>query len=171
MQEKLRRMAKAYIDRVFPDVEYHRQNKLLEMELEPLVVPAEDAAEDAGHPLLNLKKLWTEAGLGERRKLLQSILNAARIDARKSKPIVAIRLKPPSRPVSQVAASRAGSDIRILSEPPNGSGVFLVEAGETLSLPETRFGWLNGLIESQVPMERLGESISNHIQPRNHTEV
>ena len=37
--EKLRRMAKAYIDGVFPDDEYYRQKKLLEMELESLVVP------------------------------------------------------------------------------------------------------------------------------------
>ncbi len=39
-QEKLRRMAKAYIDGVFPDEEYHRQKRLLEMELESLVVPS-----------------------------------------------------------------------------------------------------------------------------------
>ena len=36
-QEKLRRMAKAYIDGIFPDPEYHRQKKLIEMELKSLV--------------------------------------------------------------------------------------------------------------------------------------
>lgn len=39
LQEKLRRMAKAYIDGVFPDEEYHRQKNLLEMEIGSLVIP------------------------------------------------------------------------------------------------------------------------------------
>ncbi len=42
--EKVRRMAKAYIDGVFPDEEYHRQKKLLEMELETLVIPQANSA-------------------------------------------------------------------------------------------------------------------------------
>jgi len=54
----------------------------------------------------------------------------------KTKSIIAIRPKPPFKPVFQVAASREGSDIRILNEPIEGSSVFLVETGETLSLPE-----------------------------------
>ena len=131
MQEKLRRMAKAYIAGVFPDEEYHRQKKVLEMELESVVVRAADAAEQTGTPLMNLEQLWAGANPEERRKLLQSMLDAVYIDAKKSKSTVAVRPKPPSRPVSQVAASRAGSSIRILNEPPNGSGVFLVEAGES----------------------------------------
>ena len=56
----------------------------------------------------------------------------------KTKSIVAIKPKPPFKPVFQVAASREGSDIRILNEPLEGSSVFLVETGETLSLPGTR---------------------------------
>jgi len=46
--EKLRRVVKAYVDGLFPDEEYHRQKRLLEMELESLVVPAANAAEQAG---------------------------------------------------------------------------------------------------------------------------
>jgi len=44
--------------------------------------------------------------------------------------IVAVKPKPPFRPVFQVAASRDNSDIRILNEPLQGSSVFLVETGE-----------------------------------------
>ena len=40
---------------------------------------------------------------------------------------VAIKPKPPFRPVFRVAASRAGSKIRIANEPFEGSSVFLVE--------------------------------------------
>jgi site-specific DNA recombinase len=130
-QEKLRRMAKAYIDGVFPDEEYHRQKRLLEMELESLVVPQANAAEEAGNLILNLKTLWAEANLSERRQLLLSMLDAVYFDTKKNKSIVAIRPKPPFKPVFQVAASREGSGIRIINEPYLGSSVFVVEAGES----------------------------------------
>jgi hypothetical protein len=51
--------------------------------------------------------------------------------------IIAIKPKPPFKPVFQVAASRGGSDIRILNEPLEGSSVFLVETGEGRTRPET----------------------------------
>ncbi len=57
IQEKLRRMAKAYIDGLFPDEEYNRQRRLLEMELESLVVPGVNAAEEAGNLIQNLPDL------------------------------------------------------------------------------------------------------------------
>ncbi|MFC1964060.1 hypothetical protein ACFLV1_01610 [Chloroflexota bacterium] len=131
-------MGKAYIDGVFPDEEYHRQKKLLEMELESLGVPAADAVEEAGKLISNLSKLWTEANLEERRKLLLSVLDAVYVDAKQTKSIVAIRPKPPFRPIFQVAATRTGSKIRIINEPLEGSPVFLVETGERRTLPETR---------------------------------
>jgi hypothetical protein len=136
-QEKLRRMAKAYIDGVFPDEEYHRQKKLLEMELESPVVPAADAAEEAGKLIMNLPKLWMEANDEEKRKLLLSMLDAVYVDARQTKSIVAIRPKPPFRPIFQVAVTRSESKIRIINDPLEGSSVFLVETGESRTLPET----------------------------------
>ncbi len=62
------------------------------------------------------------------------MLDAVYVDAKKTKSIVAIKPKPPFKPVFQVAASREGSDIRILNEPLNGSFVFLVETGERACL-------------------------------------
>ena len=73
----------------------------------------------------------------ERRKLLLAMLDAVYVDASQTKSVVAIRPKPPFKPVFQVAASREGSDIRIINEPINGSAVFLVETGESRTLPET----------------------------------
>ncbi len=131
VQEKLRRMAKAYMDGLFPDEEYHRQKKLLEMELESLVVPHANAAEEAGKLILDLPRLWTNANDEERRRLLLTMLDAVYVDAKKTKSIIAVKPKPPFKPVFQVAASREGSDIRILNEPLNGSSVFLVETGES----------------------------------------
>jgi hypothetical protein len=137
-QEKLRRMAKAYIDGVFPDEEYQRQKKLLELELESLVVPHANAAGEAGKLILDLPRLWANANDEERRRLLLTMLDAVYVDAKKTKSIIAVKPKPPFKPVFQVAASREGSDIRILNEPLNGSSVFLVETGESRTPPETR---------------------------------
>jgi len=68
------------------------------------------------------------------------MLYAVYIDTKHPKSVVAVKPKPPFRPVFQVAAQREGSVIQIL----NGSGdlspnpsVFLVEAGESLTTPET----------------------------------
>jgi site-specific DNA recombinase len=52
------------------------------------------------------------------------MLKATHIDAKKNKAIVAIRPKPPFKPVLQVAASKDGSNICILNEPLEGSSVF-----------------------------------------------
>ena len=65
------------------------------------------------------------------------MLDAVYVDAKKTNSIVAVKPKPPFKPVFQVAASREGSDISILNEPYNGSSLFLVETGESWSLPET----------------------------------
>ncbi len=132
VQEKLRRMAKAYIDGVFPDEEYHHhQKKLLEMELESLIVPAADAAEEAGELILDLPRLWSGANQKERRNLLLSMLDAVYVDAKDLKSIIAIKPKPPFRPTFQVAATHAGSQVHIINEPLKGSALFLVEAGES----------------------------------------
>jgi site-specific DNA recombinase len=76
VEEKLRRMAKAYVDNLFPDEEYHRQKRLLEMELESLVVPQANAAEAAGRLIQDLPNLWAEANLEERRRILLTMLDA-----------------------------------------------------------------------------------------------
>jgi hypothetical protein len=145
--EKQRRMGKAYVDGLFPDGEYQRQKKLLEMELESLVVPAANAAEEAGNLINNLKNLWAEATVEEQRKLLLTMLDGIYIDAKQTKSIVAIRPKPAFKPIFQVAVTKEGSNIRIINEPLQGSSVFLVETGENRTLPETRnfANWLSSL--------------------------
>jgi site-specific DNA recombinase len=116
-QDKIRRMAKAYVDGVFPDEEYHRQKRLLEMELESLVVPAANAAEEAGKLILNFETLWAEANIQERRRLLLSMLDALYFDLKGSKALIAVRPKPPFKSIFQMAASKEGSGIRIVNEP------------------------------------------------------
>ncbi len=130
IQQRLRRMAKTYIDGLLDDAEYSRQKRMLELELESLVIPEIHSAEQAGKLLQDFPTLWSLANLEEQRKLLVSMLDAVYIDT-KNNLIVAVKPKPPFKPVFQVAASREGSEIRILNEPLEGSSVFLVETGES----------------------------------------
>ena len=102
----------------------------LTLELESLVVPGVNAAEEAGNLIQNLPTLWSSANSEERRKLLLTMLDAVYIDAKQYKTIVAIKPKPPFIPIFQVAVSKKESEIRILNEPLKGS-VFVVETGET----------------------------------------
>ncbi len=107
--EKLRRMGKAYVDGVFPDEEYHRQKRLLELELESLVVRQANAAEEAAKLIKDLPRLWAGANLEERRKLLLIMLDAVYVDTKETKAIIDIKPKPPFRPVFQVAIGRLQS--------------------------------------------------------------
>jgi hypothetical protein len=141
-QEKLRRMARAYMDNLFPDEEYHRQKRLLEMELESLIVPQANAAEEAGKLLKDIPKLWAGANLEERRKLLLTMLDAVYVDAKEDKCIVAVKPKPAFRPIFQVATTREGSGVDIISEPPEIT-------------PEARscFWWRRGRVELPLKHE------------------
>jgi site-specific DNA recombinase len=78
---------------------------------------------------LTCSRLWGAANKEERRKLSLTMLDAVYVDAKKAKSIVAIKPKPPFKPVFQMAASGEGSDIRIINEPLEGSSLFLVETG------------------------------------------
>ena len=69
------------------------------MELESLVVPQADEAEEAGKLMLDLPMLWTKANQEERRKLLLTTLEAVYMDAKQVKSIIAIRPKPPFKPI------------------------------------------------------------------------
>jgi site-specific DNA recombinase len=91
-----------------------------------LVVPKANATEEAGKLIIDLPRLWAKANAEEKRRLLLTMLDAVYVDAKKTKPIVAVKPKPPFKPVFQVAASREGSDIRIINEPFNGSSLFQV---------------------------------------------
>jgi site-specific DNA recombinase len=132
---KLKRMAKAYIDGLLPEEEYNRQRRLLEMELESLILPAANAAEEAGKLLLNLKELWKCANPEEKRQLLVTMLDAVYVDTKQTRSVVALKPKPPFRPVFQVAVAHKGSKIRLIKDgDPDSSGppsVFVVETGES----------------------------------------
>jgi site-specific DNA recombinase len=111
------------------------------MELESLAVPQANAAEEAGKLIQDLPRLWTGANMAERRKLLLTMLDAVYVETKEEKRIVAIKPKPPFRPVFHVAATKEGSGVILLNEPPENS-------------PEARacFWWRRGRVE--LPVQR-----------------
>ena len=68
--QRLKRLAQVYLDNLIAEDEYRRQKRQLEDKLGSLVVPGVDAARQAGELLEDLPRLWEEANLAERRKLL-----------------------------------------------------------------------------------------------------
>ena len=81
----------------------------------------------------------------------------------------------PFRPVFRVAAARAGSGIRIVNEPFDGSAVFLVETGETQTTPQYMFHWLRlaglpnqrGKVDTPF-VEELGRRWNAPMSPRDY---
>jgi hypothetical protein len=116
--ERLRRLGRAYVDGLYSDVDYHRLKRTLEMDLESLVIPPADAAAEAGRLIENLPELWAAASPEERRKLLLTMLDAVYEDMKESRAIVAIKPKAPFHPIFQVAATREGSGVILINEPP-----------------------------------------------------
>ncbi len=80
------------------------------------MMPQADAAEQAGKSIEKLPELLKEGTLQERRKLLLTMLDGVYIDTRDDKRVVAIKPKPAFRPVFQVAATKARSDVVLIHE-------------------------------------------------------
>ena len=118
VDQRLRRLGKAYVDGLYGDDDYKREKLSLEDRAASLVIPGIDVAMEAGKLLEDLPKLWEEANLTERRKLLTSILDAVYVDTVEEKSIVAIRPKPAFQPLFEIATTRKGSDVVLINEPP-----------------------------------------------------
>jgi hypothetical protein len=87
------------VDGFYSDEDYKHEKQSLEMQLESLILPEADAAEEAGELLMKLPDLWGEVNLEERRALLFPMLDAVYVDTREAKSVVAIQPKAPFRPV------------------------------------------------------------------------
>jgi len=118
VDQRLRRLGKAYVDGLYGDDDYKREKLSLEDRAASLVIPGIDVAMEAGKLLEDLPKLWEEASLTERRKLLTSMLDAVYVDTVEEKSIVAIRPKPAFQPLFEIATTRKGSDVVLINEPP-----------------------------------------------------
>ena len=117
LEERRKRLGRAYVDGHYADEEYRRQLRVIDQEMESLVVPEASAAEEAGYLLEQLPALWREADPEERRTLLLPMLEAVYVDTQEEKRVVAIKPKAPFRPVFLVATTRGGSDVALVKNP------------------------------------------------------
>ena len=118
---KLQRLGKAYVDGVYQEGDYLREKRRLELELESLVVPEVNAAEDAGKLLQDLPRLWEQSSMTERRSLLLAMLEAVYVDHKENNAVVAIQPQPAFRAVFQVVTTRPDSGVILIKEPPDPS--------------------------------------------------
>jgi len=115
---RLKRLGKTYVDGLVSDVDYERQKRALEEKLAGLVIPEVDAAKAAGQLLENLPALWKKATAEERRRLLLPMLESVYVDAKEEHRVVAIKPKPPFRPLFEIATTREGSGVILTNEAP-----------------------------------------------------
>ena len=108
---KLQRIARTYEEGLKSYDDYSREKRQLEERLDSLFVPGVAATEEAGRLLEDLPRLWAKATLGERHRLLMTMLDAVYVDAVEMRVIVAIKPKPAFRPLFEVATWRAESGI------------------------------------------------------------
>ena len=88
--------------------------------LASLVLPAVGATEEAGKLLENLPDLWEKATIGERKRILQTMLEAVYVDAIEAKAMVLIRPNPAFLPLFEIATTREGSEVVLIKEKPPG---------------------------------------------------
>jgi len=114
-------LGKTYLDGVIEDGEYNVQRKLLQNNLDSLVIPEADAAMNAGEMLESLGLIWQKATLEEKHKLLSGMLEAVYVDLAASRSIVGIQPKPPFYPLfealkqipeAKVTLFNPGSDLK-----------------------------------------------------------
>ena len=116
VEQRLKRLGQVYLDGLKPYEDYRREKRQLEERLQLLVVPGIDAAQQAGQLLENLPALWDAADLGERHKILMTMLDGVYVDTVEDKAIVAIRPKPAFQALFQVATTKEGSGVILHNE-------------------------------------------------------
>jgi site-specific DNA recombinase len=116
VKDKLKRLGKAFVDGVYDEKDYQRQRRQMGLELESLVVPEADAAEEAGKLIQQLPDLWEGATLGERRQLLLTMLDGVYVDSKEERRIVALKPKPAFKALFQIATTKEGSRVVLYNE-------------------------------------------------------
>jgi site-specific DNA recombinase len=104
---KLGRLKEQYLELDIESGPYRLRKRLFEGELNALVVPEADASAEAGKLLEDLPRLWREADLSEKRKLLMSLLDAVYVDTIKKTGVVKIQPKAAFRPLFDIALGDA----------------------------------------------------------------
>jgi hypothetical protein len=115
IQDRLKRLGKAYVDNLISDKDYEMEKRLLETKLDSLVVPEVEAAFDAASLIEDLNRLWLKATAEERRRILLGMLDAVYVDMAEGNGIVGISPKPVFRPLFESMENRDNAKPRLLN--------------------------------------------------------
>jgi hypothetical protein len=115
-EQRLKRLGQVYLDELLDYDEYRRQKRQLEEKLGSLIVPGIEAAQEAGRLLEQLPALWAAADLGERRRILMTMLEAVYVETVEERSIVALKPKPAFQALFQLATTREGSGVALYPE-------------------------------------------------------
>ena len=110
LQEKLRKLTRAWIENLVDDADYERHKAQAQFDLASLVVPEADAVAEAGRLLLLLPELWAKADLPERRRLLLTVLDAVFVEVEGAS--VRITLRPKAAFEAVLGGAKASVAIR-----------------------------------------------------------
>jgi len=133
--DKLHRLSKTYVDGLVEEGEYNLQRKLLQSNLETLVVPEADAAMKAGELIENLGNIWESATLEEKHKLLTTMLDAVYVDLLTSGRIVGLLPKPAFYRLFE--SLKRKPDAKVIIFNPQEKENALESTGRVLGLVET----------------------------------
>lgn len=96
LQDRLKRLARAYIDAGMSDAEYERERRRLQEKLAHLANPEIKTVLDAGQLLKTLTPAWEKATAEEKRDMLRIILDAVYVDVEEGT-VTGLVPKPPFR--------------------------------------------------------------------------
>lgn len=114
VQEKLKRLGKAYVDNLVSDKDYEMEKRMLEAKLESLAVPEVEATFDAASLIENLSTLWEKATADERRMMLLGMVDAVYLDMAQGMGLVGITPKPVFRDLFEWVDGRDQAKLRLL---------------------------------------------------------
>jgi DNA invertase Pin-like site-specific DNA recombinase len=138
LNEKRRRLGKAYADGAFTDNEYNKRLAEIDRQIAQTAVVAPSAIEEAVELFSNIPMLWSEATQEERQLLLRSLVETVYVDI-KTKRVTAIKPTPAFRVLYGVGIN-SGPDtpIKLMFHDKTPIKLDLVETGENQTARETR---------------------------------
>ena len=122
VQDRLRRLGKAYVDNLVSESEYELEKRILDARLENLTLPEVEATFDAASLIENLSALWEKATPEERRKILLGMLDAVYLDLGEGTGVVGISPKPVFRALFESSDGKEDTKLRVLTKQRPGSG-------------------------------------------------
>ena len=112
----MRRLGKAFVDGLVEEEDYKVQKKMIQDQLDGLVIPEAEAAFIAGQKMEDLGTVWEVASLEDKHSLLLSMLDAVYLDLADTRSVVGIKPKPSFYPLFDSLGQQPESKVRVIKD-------------------------------------------------------